>query len=211
MIDLSVWFFFVKGLLIGFVVAVPVGPVGLMCINRALSGGAAYGLVSGLGVATADAIAAGIAVLGLTLVLSFLIHEEVWFRLIGGLFLCYLGFKIFTSRAAEQVASPKENGLIRAYASMFFLAMTNPGTILSLLAICAGWGIGNLSGNYLSAALLISGVFFGSALWWFILASGLLAFGPRFTYPGLRWVHRISGVIIAGFGLIVLFGLSYKR
>ncbi len=207
MMDLTVWFFFVQGLLIGFVVAVPVGPVGLTCINRALSGGAAYGLVSGLGVATADAIAAGIAVLGLTLVLSFLIHEEMWFRLIGGLFLCYLGFKIFTTRAAEQVASAKVNGLIRAYASMFLLAMTNPGTILSLLAICAGWGVGNLSGNYLSAALLTSGVFFGSALWWVLLASGMVFFGPKFAYPGLRLVHRISGLIIIGFGFVVLFGL----
>ncbi len=207
MMDLSVWFFFVQGLLIGFVVAVPVGPVGLTCINRALSGGAAYGLVSGLGVATADAIAAGIAVLGLTLVLNFLIHEEMWFRLIGGLFLCYLGFKIFTSKPIGQVTSAKDGGLARAYASMFLLAMTNPGTILSLLAICAGWGVGNLSGNYLSAALLTSGVFFGSALWWVLLASGMVFFGPKFAYPGLRLVHRISGLIIIGFGFVVLFGL----
>lgn len=199
--------FFFKGLLIGFVVAVPVGPVGLLCINRALSGGAAYGLVSGLGVATADAIAAGIAVLGLTLVLSFLMHQEVWFRLIGGLLLCYLGFKIFASRPTGQVASAKDSGLMRAYASMFFLAMTNPGTILSLLAICAGWGVGNLSGNYLSAVLLTSGVFFGSALWWLLLASSMLFFGTGFGYPGLRWVQRISGVIIVGFGFVVLFGL----
>ena len=200
--------FFFRGILIGFVVAVPVGPIGLLCINRALSGGAAYGLVSGLGVATADAISAGIAVLGLTLVLSFLIHQEVWLHIIAGLFLCYLGFKIFTSRPTEQVTSAKDNGLIRAYASMFFLAMTNPGTLLSLLAICAGWGIGNLSGNYLSAALLTSGVFFGSALWWFFLASGMLFFGPKFAYPGLRWVHWISGAIIMGFGLIILFGVQ---
>lgn len=191
----------------GFVVAVPVGPIGLLCINRALSGGAAYGLVSGLGVATADAIAAGIAVLGLTLVLSFLIHQEAWLHVIGGLFLCYLGFKIFTSKPTAPVISAKDNGLVRAYASMFFLAMTNPATILSLLAICAGWGVGNLSGNYLSAALLTSGVFFGSALWWFMLAGGLLVFQTSLTYGWIRWAQRISGVIIIGFGLVVLFGL----
>ena len=199
--------FFFRGLLIGFVVAVPVGPVGLLCINRALSGGAAYGLVSGLGVATADAISAGIAVLGLAIFFSFLIHQEVWFHLVAGLFLCYLGFKIFTSKPTGQVTSAKDSGLARAYASMFLLAMTNPGTILSLLAICAGWGVGNLGGNYLSAALLTSGVFFGSALWWFLLASGMVFFGPKFAYPGLRLVHRISGLIIIGFGFFVLFGL----
>jgi len=198
--------FFFKGLLIGFVVAVPVGPIGLLCINRALSRGPVYGLISGLGVATADALSAGIAVLGLTLILSFLLSQQVWLHLIGGLFLCYLGFRIFMARPAGQTVSVQEKGFVRAYVSMFLLTLTNPGTILSFIAIYAGWGVHNLRGDYLSAALLTLGVFVGSALWWFILAGGLLAFGPKFTYPGLRWVHRISGVIIAGFGFIVLIG-----
>ncbi len=198
--------FFFKGLLIGFVVAVPVGPIGLLCVNRALSRGPVYGLISGLGVATADAVSAGIAVLGLTLILGFLLSQQVWLHLIGGLFLCYLGFRIFMARPVAQTVSVQEKSFVGAYVSMFFLTLTNPGTILSFMAIYAGWGVHNLGGDYLSAALLTLGVFVGSALWWFILASGLLAFGPKFTYPGLRWVHRISGVIIAGFGFIVLLG-----
>ncbi len=198
--------FFFKGLLIGFVVAVPVGPIGLLCVNRALSRGPVYGLISGLGVATADALSAGIAVLGLTLFLGFLLSQQVWLHLIGGLFLCYLGFRTFMARPVGQTVSVQEKGLVRAYVSMFFLTLTNPVTILSFMAIYAGWGVHNLGGDYLSAGLLTLGVFVGSALWWFILASGLLVFGPKFTYPGLRWVHRISGVIIAAFGFIVLLG-----
>ncbi|MGH7773596.1 MAG: LysE family translocator [Candidatus Binatia bacterium] len=198
--------FFVKGLIIGFIVAVPVGPIGLLCINRVLSGRPAYGLSSGLGVATADAICAGIAVLGLTLLSDFLVGQQAWLHPIGGLFLCYLGFKTFLIRPSGLAISSKETGLVGAYASTFFLTLTNPVTILSFIAIYAGWGVESLSGNYLTAAILTAGVFVGSALWWFILCSGLLLFPGSFGHPELRWVHRISGVIIAGFGFTVLLG-----
>ena len=199
--------FFLEGLIIGFIIAVPVGPIGLLCINRTLSGGPTYGFFSGLGIATADAIAAGIAILGLTLVSNFLISQQIWFRLIGGLFLCYLGFRTFLARPAVQTTSVKESSLMGAYASTFFLTFTNPVTILSFVAIYAGWGVESLSGDYFSAAVLTMGVFTGSALWWIILSGGLLLFETRFTHRGLRWVHRISGVIIAGFGFFVLLSL----
>lgn len=199
--------FFLEGLIIGFVIAVPVGPIGLLCINRTLSGGPTYGFFSGLGIATADAISAAIAVLGLTLISNFLISQQIWFRLIGGLFLCYLGFRIFLARPAVQTTSVKESSLMGAYASTFFLTFTNPVTILSFVAIYAGWGVESLSGDYFSAAVLTLGVFTGSALWWIILSGGLLLFETRFTHHGLRWVHRISGAIIAGFGFFVLLSL----
>jgi len=199
--------FFVTGLIIGFVVAVPVGPIGLLCINRAISGRPAYGLFSGLGVATADAIAGGIAVLGLTLVSDFLIAQQAWLHFIAGVFLCYVGLRTFSARPAGKTASAQEGSLTSAYASTFFLTFTNPVTILSFVAIYAGWGVENLSGDYLSAALLTSGVFVGSALWWIILSVALMGYGPEFAPPGLRWVHRISGVIITGFGLVVLLDL----
>src|SRR2546422_4971776 len=108
-------FLLIEGMLIGFVVAVPVGPLGLLCINRALSLGAICGLFSGLGVATADAIAAGIAALGISLVSSFLVDHQTFIRFVGGVFLCYLGFKIYQTRPSRQAAS-KVNGLFSAYA-----------------------------------------------------------------------------------------------
>ncbi len=196
--------FFVEGLIIGFVVAVPVGPIGLLCINRALSGGATYGLISGLGVATADAIAATIAALGLTLISNSLLGQQAWLRSIGGVFLFYLGLRTFFTKPAGQGTSIPVNSLIRAYASTFLLTVTNPVTILSFVAILAGWGIQSLRGNFLGAGALTAGVFVGSALWWVILALALLLFREKFTQAGLRWVHRVSGVIIAGFGFMVL-------
>ncbi len=199
---------FVQGLIIGFVVAVPFGPIGLLCLKRALSGGPVFGLFSGLGVATADAIAAGVAAFGLTLISSFFVSEQFWFRLFGGLFLCYLGIRTFLEKPANQVESLKEQNLLAAYATMVFVNLSHPGTILSFLAIYVGWGVENLSGNYLAAGILTVSVFCGSVLWWLVLCGLLFVYQTRFTYGALRWVHIISGVIILGFGFVVLLSLN---
>jgi threonine/homoserine/homoserine lactone efflux protein len=168
--------FLLKGLFIGFSIAAPVGPIGLLCIRRTLANGRTSGLVSGLGAATADAIYGCIAGFGLTFISTLLISQQVWFRVIGGFFLCYLGLKTFFSRPAEQKASAKGNGLISAYASTFFLTLTNPMTILSFAAIFAGLGVASAGGNYVSAGVLVLGVFSGSALWWLLLSGGVAFF-----------------------------------
>ena len=201
---------FLKGFVIGLMVAVPVGPIGLLCVNRSLSKGPAYGLASGLGVSTADAISAGIVALGLTLVSSFLISHQLWLRLIGGIFLCYVGIKIYTTQPSEPSAWDKEQNLLHAYASTFFLTFTNPLTLLSFVAIYAGWGVEDLTGHYLASAILTAGVFCGSAIWWVLLSSGMPAVRMMFSHAGLRWMHRISGAIIAGFGFVVLLSLFQK-
>lgn len=198
---------FFEGLVIGLVVAVPVGPIGLLCINRFLAGGRAYGLFSGLGVAAADAIAAGIAALGLTLISDFLFNQQLWLRPLGGLFLCYLGFRTFVARPSGEAPSIEGDGLLGAYTSTFLLTFSNPLTILSFFAIYAGWGVESLKGHYLSAAILMSGVFAGSALWWIILGGWLTFFRAKFTDRGLQWMRRVSGVIITGFGFAVLLNL----
>jgi threonine/homoserine/homoserine lactone efflux protein len=202
--DLS---FLLRGLLIGFSIAAPVGPIGVLCIRRTLAAGRAVGLVSGLGAATADAIYGCIAGFGLTFISNFLIGQQVWLRLLGGGFLCYLGLRTFLSRPAEQAASAPGKGLVGAYASTFFLTVTNPMTILSFAAIFAGLGAGGASGNYVSATVLVVGVFIGSALWWFLLSGGVSLFRRRLNSHALRWVNIISGLIIMGFGLIALFSL----
>jgi threonine/homoserine/homoserine lactone efflux protein len=199
--------FFLRGLIIGFSIAAPVGPIGVLCIRRTLAEGRAFGLFSGLGAATADAIYGFIAGFGLTFVSNFLIRQQVWLRIIGGGFLCFLGVRTFLSKPAEHVASAKGNGLVGSYVSTFFLTITNPMTILSFAAIFAGLGVGGASGSYVSAAVLVLGVFIGSALWWFILSSGVSVFRTRFNPHRLWWVNRISGIIITGFGLIALLSL----
>ncbi len=200
--------FLLKGLIIGFSIAAPVGPIGVLCIRRTLAEGRASGFFSGLGAATADAVYGSIAGLGLTFISNFMINQQVLLRLIGGMFLCYMGIKTFLNRPAEQAISFNRNSLVNAYASTFSLTLTNPMTILSFAAIFAGLGLASTSGNYVSAGVLVSGVFIGSALWWLILSFSIGLFRTKFNPDRLRWVNKISGIIILGFGLIALFGLK---
>jgi threonine/homoserine/homoserine lactone efflux protein len=199
--------FFFQGLIIGFSIAAPVGPIGVLCIRRTLAEGRASGFISGLGAATADAIYGCIAGFGLTFISSFLISQQLWFRVIGGTFLCYLGIKTLLARPAEKAASAKGYGLAGAYASTFFLTLTNPMTILSFAAIFAGLGVGSAGGNYVFAGLLVLGVFLGSAAWWLILSGIVGVFRKKFDISGLRWVNRISGIIITGFGVLAFLSL----
>ena len=198
----------IQGIIIGLVVAVPVGPLGLLCVNRALSLGPSCGLCSGLGVATADALAAGIAALGITLVSTFLVDHEIILRLVGGVFLCFLGVKIYAMKPSTKAAPKTVNGLVGAYATTLLLTLSNPVTFLSFIAIYAGWGVENLRGHYLGAAVLMLGVLTGSALWWLALFIGLTTFRERFNLRILGLVHRVSGAVIAGFGVVVLLSLS---
>ena len=199
--------FLPKGLIIGFAIAAPVGPIGVLCIRRTLAEGQTFGLVSGLGAATADAVYGCIAGFGLTFISDFLVGQQVWFRLIGGMFLCYLGLKTFFAKAGQRAASGKRSGLVGAYVSTLFLTLTNPMTIISFAAVFAGLGLVNTGGDYLSAGVLVSGVFIGSALWWLLLSGGVGVFRTRFNPQGLQVVNRISGTIITAFGLLAILGL----
>ena len=193
-----------KGLIIGFSIAAPVGPIGVLCIRRTLADGRATGFASGLGAATADAIYGCIAGFGLTFISTLLLSQKLWLQLIGGAFLCYLGVQTFRARPAERAADAQGKGLLGAYASTFFLTVTNPMTILFFLAIFAGLGGAAVAGDYLAAGALVLGVFLGSASWWLLLSGMVSVFRSRFDYHALGWVNRISGIIVAGFGLLAL-------
>jgi len=206
--ELTPFSFLLRGLIIGFSIAAPVGPIGVLCIRRTLAGGATSGFISGLGAATADALYGSIAGFGLTFISNILISQQVWLRLIGGGFLCYLGLKTFLAGPSKRAVSTKANGLISAYISTFFLTLTNPITILSFAAIFAGLGVGSVSKGYIPAGLLVAGVFIGSALWWLFLSNGVGLLGKKFNLSGLRWTNRISGITITAFGVWALLSLK---
>lgn len=193
-----------RGLIIGFSIAAPVGPIGALCIRRTLADGRAAGLASGLGAASADAVYGCVAGFGLTFVSNFLVSQQLWLSLIGGLFLCYLGIKTFLATPAGQAASASSRGLSGAYASTFFLTLTNPMTILSFAAIFAGLGLANADRNYVSAGILVLGVFLGSTFWWLLLSGGAGIFHEKFNADAMQWVNRISGVVITVFGVLAL-------
>lgn len=196
-----------RGLLIGFSIAAPVGPIGALCIRRTLANGRAAGLVSGLGAASADAIYGCIAGFGLTFISGMLLSQQLWLKLLGGTFLCYLGGRTLLARPAEQAANAGGTGLLGAYASTFVLTLTNPTTILSFLAVFAGLGLASAAGDYGQAALLVLGVFVGSALWWLLLSGGVSLLRSRLNPQALVWVNRVSGIIILAFGVGALASL----
>ena len=197
---------FFKGLIIGFAIAAPVGPIGILCIRRSLAEGRIFGFASGLGAATADAIYGAIAAFGLTIISSFLVEQQIWLRLLGGLFLLYLGVRTFFAKPVNTEISQAEETLLGAYGSTFFLTLTNPLTILSFAAIYSGLGLAGQGGG-LAAVLMVLGVFCGSAAWWFLLSFGSGLFTGKLTPRSLLWINRISGAIIAGFGAVSLFTL----
>ncbi len=199
--------FLFKGIIIGFSIAAPVGPIGVLCIRRTLAEGCAAGLLSGLGAATADALYGCIAGFGMTLVSSFLVNQQSWIRLIGGAFLCYLGVRTLLTKPAQNPAEVKKKGLLTSYASTFFLTVTNPMTILSFAAIFAGLGLATATNNYSSAGILVLGVFCGSAAWWLLLSGVVGFFRERFSLKAMLWVNRLSGLIILGFGIFALISL----
>jgi threonine/homoserine/homoserine lactone efflux protein len=198
----------VKGLLIGFVIAAPVGPIGVLCARRTLMHGRRAGFFSGMGAATADAIYGFIAAFGLTVVSDMLISRQFWLRLLGGAVLCVLGAKTLMSEPQEKKDIPKS---IKRYAGMytstFLLTLTNPMTIFSFAAVFAGLGLAGAKGSAESAGILVLGVFLGSGFWWLSLVSILTLFKRRFRHHELQWVNRLAGVIIVGSGVLALLSL----
>jgi threonine/homoserine/homoserine lactone efflux protein len=196
--------YFPRGLLIGLAVAAPVGAIGVLCIRRTLAEGRLVGFVSGLGAATADASYSAIAAFGLSGVAALLTGAQLWIRLVGGLFLLALGVRTALTRPSAKPAATAGMGLAGAYGSTLALTLTNPSTILSFAAIFAGLGLADAGGDPGTAGLLVVGVFLGSALWWLILSGGVSLFRAALTPARLVWVNRLSGVVIAAFGLAAL-------
>lgn len=211
---------FFRGVVLGLAIAAPVGPIGVLCIRQTLTYGRWIGFVSGLGAATADGLYGSIAGFGLSTLSSLLTDQIHLFKLIGGIFLCYLGItttltkqnvRIGVGEGQDYRTTSEQKGdrprrqpmALRAYLSTFALTLTNPATILSFTAIFASLNVGT-DHNDGSALTLVAGVFFGSALWWLTLSSGIILLKQRFSSIPMTWINRISGSIITTFGVLAL-------
>lgn len=206
-------FYLLRGLALGFAIAAPVGPIGVLCIRRTLADGRLVGFVTGLGAATADAIYGAIAAFGVSAVTTALVGLRLWIHLIGALFLAWLGLRIMLTRPATPYSTPRDSvpsaarrgGLLAAWASTVALTLTNPATILSFAAVFAGLGLVGV--GYIVAGLTVVGVFLGSALWWLLLSGGVSLLRARFDTRAMRWVNRISGLLLLGFAALSLASL----
>jgi threonine/homoserine/homoserine lactone efflux protein len=193
----------IRGLVIGFTIAAAVGPISLLTIRRTLAHGQLYGLVSGLGVATADASYAAIAAFGLTAVTSVLVSGRFLLGLLGGLVIAVLGVRTMLSQPGVVARDAARPGLPAAFGSIYALTMTNPMTILSFAAVFAG--IGLVAGSsFADAAVLTLGVWIGSVLWWVLLTSIASWARERVSTGALLWVNRISGAALVVFGAVAI-------
>jgi len=195
----------IRGFLLGFAIAASPGPIFFLCLRRSLVRGRLIGLVSGLGVATADGFYAALAAFGVGAVTTVLFGERRWLALAGGVVLVFLGLRTLIERpsTAKEAAATNGAGFAWAYLSTLGLTITNPSTIISFAALAAALGIGITSG-LLPPTLLVLGVFAGSATWWLILATVAAALGSRVTPRVVRGISVVSGIAIAALGLIAV-------
>jgi threonine/homoserine/homoserine lactone efflux protein len=204
--------FLLKGIAVGFIIAVPVGPVGVLCVRRTIFQGRLAGFVSGLGAATADAIFGFIAAFGLTFVSDWLIGYQQWLRLIGGCYLLYVGGSALLAK--PHIRSDVERDaetLLRDFGSTFALTLTNPITILAFLGIFSALGLSGDAATFGRAAILVLGVWAGSLTWWLALSFGLGFIFRSFEPRHLVWINRGSGVILLLSGAALLAAPAIKH
>lgn len=198
---------FLKGLAFGFLLAAAVGPMWVLCFRRTLASGALAGIASGMGIAVADGFYGAVAAFGLTAISGLLLGYRFWLGLAGAAFLLYLGIRTLAARPAQEKGEIQPQGLAAAFLSTLGLTLTNPPTILAFAAIFAGLGLAS-SADYGAAALVVTGVFLGSAAWWLILAGAAARLRHRMGPRLARGINVASGVSILGFAawqIAVLF------
>jgi threonine/homoserine/homoserine lactone efflux protein len=209
----------ISGAIIGLIVAVPIGPVNLLCIRRTLALGSLNGFMSGLGAAAGDGCFAVVTAFGFTAVVQLINGFAGTLELVGGVLLLIFGVSTYFSdplhgRGVERATSRQADApsLLRAFASTFALTITNPATLFGFAALMAG--LGGISGgkaSFRDASLVVAGVVAGSSLWWFTLATVVGLFHARIDAAVMKVINHASGIIVALFGVGVLGHLIFVR
>lgn len=203
---MEVTLYLLKGIMIGLLASIPLGPIGVICIQRTINKGRLSGFVSGLGAASADTIFAAIAGFSITLILAFIEERKLVIEFIGGIIVILLGIKTFYTNPVAQLRrhKRKKNKLFEDYLSVLLLTITNPFAIFLFVAMFAALNI-NYEGNNLILSLVpLAGVFIGAASWWFTLSTLVNLFRKRFRLKQLLWINKIAGAIIFLLGVLAI-------
>jgi threonine/homoserine/homoserine lactone efflux protein len=192
----------VRGILAGLAIAIPVGPVNVLCVSRTITKGKKAGIISGLGAATADTFYGGIAGFSISLVINFLIREKFWIRLVGGALLVIIGLVYWWKRPTS-LKEQQEESAHSDYVTTFLLTLTNPTTVLSFMAVLAGLRLGQPKPWFLTSFVVL-GIFTGSMIWWIVLALIAGHFRDRVTDRTIVWMNRIAAIAIGGFGIVTI-------
>ncbi len=198
-----------KGILVGLMVSIPLGPIGVLVIQKTIQKGRLSGFVSGLGAAVADMFYASVAAFGLGIVINFVKTQEFYLQLIGGIFLVYVGMRIFFTNSVKHIRSiykTKKKNMLGDFLSIFFLTISNPIAVFVFVAIFAGTSILDpvqFQSSLKTELFLIFGILLGASLWWYVLSSLINIFRHKFRLRQLFWINKISGMLIALMGFVV--------
>ncbi len=195
---------FIQGIIIGLTLAVPVGPISLMCIHRSIADGKLHGIVSGIGVASSDSFYAAVSFLGLTIISGLIISQQYLFRFLAGIVLIFVGIRVFLSVPAAANPQTGHETYLKDYLSMAAIAIANPLTLLFFMVIVPGFGVVIHGNSLLSAMEFVAGVFSGSVVWWVLLCGSAGTMRTRISEQNLRLINRISGILISFFGAVML-------
>lgn len=210
--------YLLKGIVIGFSAAAPIGPVNLICIKRTLTQNKTAGMVSGFGSAFADTLFGFIAAFGLTFISNFLLSNQNIMKFLGGILLCFLGIKSIVVKPEEKKISAsakmmfeKMYGYIGDFFTTLFLTITNPVTIIFFATVFTALGLADIVDTYVPAVLIVIGIFLGSMIWWTFLVLSLSLLKKKFSYSWLLWINRVSGVIVLILGAVIFISLFVKH
>mgnify|MGYP006273219955 CR=1 FL=1 len=213
---MDLFFLLLKGVIIGILIAAPVGPVGVLCIRRTINDGWPAGLIAGSGAALADALYGAVAAFGIVYVSDFILDNQVLLKLIGGGLLIIIGAKMIYDRSpvvthpdidTESDDQQLQQNPFSEFVTTFFITLTNPGTIIAFIAIFAGLGIANYSDKPISASILVAGVFIGALAWWTSLNLFVGRFDHKIGINIQRRINLISGAVILAFAGVVFLSL----
>jgi threonine/homoserine/homoserine lactone efflux protein len=198
---------FIKAIIIGLGASIPLGPVGIMCVQKTISKGRYSGFFTGIGASMADTFYAAIALFSLAFVQDFIMENKVWVMIAGGVIICFIGIKIAITNPVKQLRQPKKSNTKHVQEVLQGLAVTisNPGSLVLLLGLFAFVGIDLGQSEKHTVSVILAGVFIGTSGWWYILSTTINIFRKKFRLRQLLFMNRISGSIIAVLGLITTF------
>lgn len=197
--------------MVGISVSAPLGPIGIIILQKTLSKGVLIGFLAGMGAVFADTLYAMIAGFGISFISDFLVGQQFYFRSIGGVVLILLGAKVFYTNTIKQVRGQKSSKgrILGDFISVFFLTLSNPLTIIVFGALFAGIGIVGDPANTFNTSIMVLGIFTGASFWWFTLAVGINYFRHKIRLRNLWWINKIAGGIIIVFGIIFILSIYY--
>ncbi|MFO8021656.1 MAG: LysE family transporter [Perlabentimonas sp.] len=201
---------FIKGIIVGLLASIPLGPIGVICIQRTINKGKVSGFLSGLGAASADTIFAAIAGFSLTFIINYIEERQIIFQAVGGAVVFLLGIKIFFTNPVKQLRrhKRKKDNLLEDYLSVLAVTITNPLAVFLFIALFASLGVVTDNINWAKSLITTSGVFLGAAIWWYILTSLVNIYRRKFRLRQLWWINKISGAAIFTLGAVAIIGLA---